>query len=146
MKFEGILFLLNKPPAQSPRGCRGHKILFTPATIEKALEQLPGKPLFSSQCLTTHDITNPIGIIEKAFIVGDMFCISGSMHEEKFISQHLNASGETLGLSFDVLNANIEDLRQVIWTCIKADFIGATMLLQSKAAYREDCLFWFVED
>jgi hypothetical protein len=145
MKFEGVLFTLHKPSKVAPSGAMGHKVLLSEQAIQCGLEQLPGTPLFSSICLTTHDRSDGaiIGRITKAFIVGDMFCISGTI--DSYRSRlRLSASEEPFGLSYDLESVQVIDSRALIYTVGDAIFVGATVLYQRVAAHREDCLFWVV--
>jgi hypothetical protein len=144
MKFEGVLFIINKPSTIFPTGARGHKVILTKEAIQQGITQLPGKPLFSSECLKTHNSDRKVGVIEKAFIVGDMFCISGGISEDYSASLQILASEEILGLSYDLSSAHIYDKFADIFEVTSVTFLGATVLLQSKAAHREDCLFWVV--
>ena len=144
MRFEGVLFIVGKPSKVPPRGSRGHNVILLPSAIEDALRDLPGKELDSSECLSTHNRNNKIGRIERAFIVGDMFCIAGECYNRGDNIIQLQASGERLGLSYDILNGHVDDMRNLIYRVSRATFIGAAVLKQSKAAHRGDCLFWLV--
>jgi len=42
----------------------------------------------------------------------------------------------TMGMSWELADAHVEDMRAEIWTLTRATFTGAAILLREKAAYR----------
>lgn len=144
MKFEGIVFKINQASRVAPKGASEHRVKLLDTAIQQGLEQLPGRPLFASKGFLTHNRNSPIGIIEHAFIVGDMFCISGHLNTQLTWPLSLQACNEPLGLSYDITNAIILDMAAPIFEISKAKWLGVTVVRQRKAAYREDTLFWLV--
>ena len=140
-RFQAVLFIVGMPTVLSPCGARGRRILMKQGAVDCALRDLPGKPLYRSRCLKTHDRSNQIGTIESAFIVGDMFCIAGEVFEGQEIS--LAACEETMGVSYEANNCHVVDMRpERQWEIGRAEFVGAAVLLQKRAGHKERCLFW----
>lgn len=51
--------------------------------------------------------------------------------------QEMEAHGdETLGMSYELADAHVEDMRAAEWRLTKVTFTGAAILLREKAAYR----------
>jgi hypothetical protein len=46
-----------------------------------------------------------------------------------------NADGE-MGMSYELADAHVADMRAQVWTLTRATFTGAAILLREKAAYR----------
>jgi hypothetical protein len=110
--------------------------------IKKSINSIIGKPLFAEKNLIHHDRFNSIGVIDEAGVTGDLVWIKGSLFSWHSICLSLSASEEILGVSFDAENARIVDMRKSIWELQHIEFVGATVILQKHAAYRQDCLFW----
>jgi hypothetical protein len=45
-------------------------------------------------------------------------------------------SGGEMGMSYELADAHVADMRAAVWTLTQATFIGAAILLREKAAYR----------
>ena len=43
---------------------------------------------------------------------------------------------EAMGMSWELADAHVEDMRAEVWTLTRATFTGAAILLREKAAYR----------
>jgi hypothetical protein len=43
---------------------------------------------------------------------------------------------ETMGMSYELADARVEDLRAEVWKLTRVTFTGAAILLREKAAYR----------
>lgn len=139
--FKAVLFIIGKPSIDNPSGSRGRKVRLSPAAVEHAMRDLPGKPICRSGCLKTHDNNNQIGEIQRAYAIGDMFCIEGEIFDQHAVD--LDACTEPLGVSYDARNCHVRDVRErEVWVVEAGDFIGVNVLLQRKAAHRENCLFW----
>jgi hypothetical protein len=50
-------------------------------------------------------------------------------------SVRANDSGE-MGMSYELADAHVADMRAQVWTLTRATFTGAAILLRDKAAYR----------
>jgi len=47
-----------------------------------------------------------------------------------------SASARQMGMSYELADAHVADMRASIWTLTRATFTGAAILLRDKAAYR----------
>ena len=143
-RWSGVLFIVGKPSATSPSGARGHRILMASGAVAGAIEQLPGKPLWAHD-LRTHEreISNQVGIIETAEVVGDKFMVSGEWFGRNPERIDLAASEEPLGLSYDAhcSNGDYRGWGSPILTVDRATFHGAHVVLQAKAAHKQDTSF-----
>jgi len=45
-------------------------------------------------------------------------------------------SAEAMGMSYELADARVEDMRAEIWKLTRVTFTGAAILLREKAAYR----------
>ena len=140
-KWSGVLFIVGKPSATSPSGARGHQILMASEAVKMALEHLPGKPLWAALDLSTHrsEIAGQVGIVETAELVGDKLTLSGELFERDNVD--LAACAEPLGLSYDANGCHVPDMRPFLWTIDRANFFGVTVLIQVKAAHKQDTSF-----
>ena len=48
------------------------------------------------------------------------------------------ATSCAMGMSYELADAHVADMKADIWTLTKATFTGAAVLLRDKAAYRGD--------
>ena len=143
MRFSGVLLIADKPSTKPPSGARGHRILVTKGTLRKSIKSLIGAPLWASSCLSKHDrISNRVGTIHEATLDEDFLIISGEIDrsDDRFLS--IQASQETLGLSFDALDCTVKDMRERVWVLDSVNLIGATVLYRRKASFRKDTIFW----
>ncbi len=46
------------------------------------------------------------------------------------------AGQELMGMSYELADAHVADMRAQVWTLTRATFTGAAILLREKAAYR----------
>lgn len=142
MKFTGVLFTIGRKSTMPPMGARGHKIHLLDSFIQHALTQLPGLPLFASDCLELHT-KEKIGIIEKTEILEDLFVVYGSISEIN-TKQNLNlqACNETLGMSFDAVDCIVKNMYSSVYELESATFLGATVVKQNKAAFSANTIFF----
>src|ERR1700743_1707197 len=45
-------------------------------------------------------------------------------------------AGDDMGMSYELADAHVADMRAQVWTLTRATFTGAAILLREKAAYR----------
>jgi hypothetical protein len=156
MNFHGILFNTNKASQKACSGSRGHRVLLEECVIANALMQLIDKPIWMAEkniykysenlsCHSAHTTKDSdiIGYIKHTEIIGDKFCIHGSIvvsDASRLVK--LQASQEILGLSYDANECLIDDLNEEIWRVHDATFIGVNVLPQNTTAYGTDTLFW----
>ena len=73
---------------------------------------------------------------------GRRLLVSGFLFARDFpemeakVTQVAASSGGELGMSYELADAAVADMRAPIWTLTRATFTGAAILLREKAAYR----------
>src|SRR5258706_1292798 len=134
--FTGVLTRVDEPSDRAPAGARGHRVVLTRAAAEVALPSLIGMALDHTPKLDGHDARRKIGIITSADIVGKQIVVSGYVFARDF--PELMAEwkrGVKLGMSYEVADARVEDVRAAVWRLVEVTFTGAAVLLRDKAAY-----------
>ncbi len=137
--FEGVLTLVDAPSDKAPSGARGHRVVLTREAADTALPSLLGMAVDFKTGWDGHDAKQKCGIITAAQIDGDAIHVSGYLFARDFaeMMQEIHAHGdETLGMSYELADAHVENMRAEIWRLTKATFTGAAILLRTKAAYR----------
>ena len=142
LPFEGCLTLLDVASDKAPSGARGHRVILTRAAAEAALPSLLGMAVDYKAGWDGHDARQKCGIITAANINGNKLMVSGYLYARDFPEMEARvgtlAAGVTsdMGMSYELANAHIADMRAPIWTLTRATFTGAAILLRDKAAYR----------
>ena len=139
MPFEGVLTLVDQPSDKAPSGARGHRVVLTREAAEAALPSLLGMAVDFKAGWDGHDAKQKCGIITAAEIEGDEVKVSGYLFARDFseMMTEMHAHGdEALGMSYELADAHVADMRAEVWRLSKATFTGAAILLRSKAAYR----------
>jgi hypothetical protein len=147
--FRGVLTLVDTPSDKPPAGSRGHRVVLTRTAAERALPSLLGMALDYSPMLDRHDVRRKIGVITRAEIVGKAIELSGYLFAKDFpeiVRQiesgvlHAGAArrrpASPLGMSYEISDASVADVREKIWTLTHVTFTGAAILRRDKAAYR----------
>ena len=136
--FEGILCTLDQPSEKSPTGARGHQIILTSFAAERAISGLIGAPVNYTENWQGHDIFTTIGLISKAFTENQKLKVRGYLLTAKYpkIIDQIKSLEESLGMSYELRDARVEDMRKPVWTLTRVNFTGVAILLQNKAAYR----------
>ena len=87
-----------------------------------------------------HDARQKCGIITAAEVDGRKLVVSGYVFARDFPEIELQAAkgdaGAALGMSYELADAHVADMRAQVWTLTRATFTGAAILLRDKAAYR----------
>ncbi|HEV2134202.1 MAG TPA: hypothetical protein VGR47_08055 [Terracidiphilus sp.] len=141
--FEGVLTVVNAPSDKAPAGARGHRVILTREAAEKALPSLLGMAVDYRPGWDGHDARRKIGLLTEANLVGDRLVVRGYLYARDFPEaadaiRECAASGpEALGMSYEVADARVEDMRAEIWKLTRVTFTGAAILLREKAAYRQ---------
>lgn len=140
LAFEGVLTLLDTPSDRSPTGARGHRVILTRAAAETALPSLMGMAVDYKIGWDGHDNRQKCGIITHAEISGDRVLVGGFVFAKDFpeIEQRLRLPGDAdgvMGMSYELADAHVADMRAEIWTLTRATFVGAAILLRDRAAY-----------
>jgi len=136
--FEGVLTRLDQPSDKSPRGALGHPVILTSAAAQDALPTLVGMAVNFSETFDDHDVRQKCGVITAAAIVGDELRVQGHLfcHDFPEVAEEMKKPNANMGMSYDMVNARVQDLRAPVWLLISVTFTGAAMLKQSKAAYK----------
>lgn len=142
LPFEGCLTLVDVPSDRAPSGARGHRVVLTRAAAEAALPSLLGMAVDYKAGWDGHDARQKCGIITSAHVEGQRLMVSGFLFardfpelERKMCSVKANAPDE-MGMSYELADAHVADMRAQVWTLTRAVFTGAAILLREKAAYR----------
>ena len=135
--FTGVLTTLDSPSDRPPAGSRGHRVLLTKSAAEQALPSLIGMALDYTPAFDGHDSRRKAGIITSADIVGNELIVSGYLFARDFpdLMRELRAGSGKLGMSYELADARVRDIRTPVWTLDEATFTGAAILLKKKAAY-----------
>jgi hypothetical protein len=142
--FRGVLTLIDVPSDRAPAGARGHRVILTKAAAEGAIPSLMGMAVDYSPEFDRHDSRRKVGLITQAEIVGKKLELSGFLYAkdfpdivEKIASGKLAAQESALGMSYEISDAIIADMRASIWTLTRVTFTGAAILRRDKAAYQD---------
>jgi len=160
--FKGVLTIVDVASDKPPAGARGHRVLLTRRAAEAAIPSLLGMALDYAPALDRHDVRRKIGVITRAEIVGREVEVSGFLYARDFPeivreierktptlaqrtrkdrapSYRLDGRGArpstSLGMSYEIADAQIQDIRASVWVLNKVTFTGAAILLREKAAY-----------
>ncbi len=147
LPFEGCLTVVDVPSDKAPSGARGHRVVLTRAVAEAALPSLLGMAVDYKAGWDGHDARQKCGIITGARLepegVGRRLLVSGflfardfpELEREQKLGEVAAAAGE-MGMSYELADAHVADMRASVWTLTRATFTGAAILLREKAAYR----------
>jgi hypothetical protein len=140
LPFEGVLTLLDVASDKAPSGARGHRVVLTRAAAEAALPSLLGMAVGYKSGWDGHDARQKCGIITSALVDGQRLTVAGFLFARDFpefgpgMDSRLEASA--LGMSYELADAHVADMRSQVWTVTRATFTGAAILLRDKAAYK----------
>jgi hypothetical protein len=163
--FRGVLTLVGVVSDKAPAGARGHRVVLTRAAAEAALPSLLGMGLDYSPSFDRHDSRRKVGVITGAEIAGREVELRGYLYAKDFpeivreiakgsdrpawqaagrpqirnpgLSRSMQASRTRLGMSYEIADARVADVRANIWTLTQVTFTGAAILRRDKAAYRD---------
>ncbi len=137
--FEGVLTVVNTASDKAPSGARGHRVMLTREAAEKALPSLLGMAVDYRPGWDGHDARRKIGLLTEADVVGTRLMVRGYLYARDFPEVALAIvahAPEKLGMSYELADARVEDMRAEIWKLTRVTFTGAAILLRDKAAYR----------
>lgn len=141
LPFEGCLTLVDVASDKAPSGARGHRVVLTREAAEAALPSLMGMAVDYKAGWDGHDARQKCGIITAAEVDGRKVMVAGYLFARDFPEmearvQGLAGDGGLMGMSYELADAHVADMRASIWTLTRATFTGAAILLRDKAAYR----------
>ena len=137
LPFEGVLTLVDVPSDKAPSGSRGHRVVLTRQAAQAALPSLLGMAVDYKTGWDGHDARQKCGIITSAEIAGKQLTVAGFLFARDFpeLEQKVQVEG-IMGMSYELADAHVADMRAPIWSLTRATFTGAAILLRDKAAYR----------
>jgi hypothetical protein len=141
LPFEGVLTLVDVASDKAPSGARGHRVVLTREAAEAAMPSLLGMAVDYKAGWDGHDARQKCGIITGAELDGRRLAVSGFLFARDFpeMAGRLEAEGSNagvMGMSYELADAHVADMRAQVWTLTRATFTGAAILLREKAAYR----------
>jgi hypothetical protein len=137
LPFEGVLTLVDVASDKAPSGARGHRVVLTREAAEAALPSLLGMAVDYKAGWDGHDARQKCGIITAAELDGRRLTVAGYLFARDFPEMESKIQGEgAMGMSYELADAHVADMRAQIWTLTRATFTGAAILLREKAAYR----------
>ena len=137
--FEGVLTVVNAASDKAPAGARGHRVMLTREAAETALPSLLGMAVDYRPGWDGHDARRKIGLLTEANVVGQRLIVRGYLYARDFpeVARAIKAHApQALGMSYEIADARVDDLRAEIWKLTRVTFTGAAVLLRDKAAYR----------
>lgn len=138
MPFEGVLTVVNEASDRAPSGARGHRVMLTREAVESALPSLLGMAVDYRPGWDGHDSRCKIGVLTEAELVGRKLVVKGYLYARDFpeVAQAIQAqSPGALGMSYELADARVENMRADLWKLTRVTFTGAAILLREKAAY-----------
>jgi hypothetical protein len=139
LPFEGVLTRVDEASNKPPSGARGHRVILSRAAAQAALPSLMGMAVDFARGWDGHDARRKCGIITQADLDGNCLRVSGYLYGKDFpeVEERMRRSTPgTMGMSYEIADAHVEDLSAEVWTLSRATFTGAAILLREKAAYR----------
>lgn len=139
VSFEGVLTVVNSASDKAPAGARGHRVILTREAAEKALPSLLGMAVDYRPGWDGHDTRCKVGVLTEANLVGNRLVVRGYIYARDFpeVAKTIKAHApESMGMSYELADASVEDMRAELWKLTRVTFTGAAILLREKAAYR----------
>jgi hypothetical protein len=139
VSFEGVLTVVNTASDKPPSGARGHRVMLTRQAAEQALPSLLGMAVDYRPDWDGHDARRKIGLLTEADILGNKLVVRGYLYARDFpeVAKAIQAQApQAMGMSYELADASVEDMRAEIWKLTRVTFTGAAILLREKAAYR----------
>ena len=137
--FEGVLTVVNAASDKAPAGARGHRVMLTKEAAEGALASLVGMAVDYRPGWDVHDARRKIGLLTEANVIGSRLMVRGYLYARDFpeVAAAIQAHApEAMGMSYELADARVEDMRAEVWKLTHVTFTGAAILLRDKAAYR----------
>jgi len=136
LPFSGVLSLVDIPSDKPPSGARGRRVQLTHGAAREALAGLVGMAVDCRASWDGHDARRKIGVIVLAYLDGKAIRVEGFLYAHDFPEVVEAIRAQELGMSYELADARVEDMRQEVWKLTRVTFTGAAILLKEKAAYR----------
>lgn len=140
--FDGVLTVVDVASDKAPTGARGHRVMLTREAAQSALPSLLGMAVDYRPGWDGHDARRKIGLLTEANLAGHKLVVRGYLYARDFpdvadaIRATAAASPQAMGMSYELADARVDDMRAEIWKLTRVTFTGAAILLREKAAYR----------
>jgi hypothetical protein len=131
--FEGVLTVVNAASDRAPAGARGHRVMLTKDAAEKALPSLLGMAVDYRPGWDGHDARRKIGLLTEASVIGRRLMVRGYLYARDFpeVAEAIAAhASESMGMSYELADAHVEDMRAEVWKLTRVIFTGAAILLR----------------
>src|ERR1022692_3219807 len=128
--FEGVLTVVDAASDRAPAGARGHRVMLTREAAERALPSLLGMAVDYRPGWDGHDARRKIGVITEANVEGWELTVRGYLYGRDFpeAAEAIRDSAPgAMGMSYELADAQVADMRAEIWTLTKATFTGAAI-------------------
>lgn len=116
ISWKGIICPVGRPSVRPPGGARGHKLIVSRNAAEKMVKLSIGTPIWDSHPCRKGDFKE-IGVIEECEIVRNKLVARGRSYR-KYPSNIQASRQPKLGMSFDIGEGKIADVRAEIWTLV----------------------------
>lgn len=137
LPFDGVLTLVDVASDKAPSGSKGHRVVLTHDAAMAALPSLLGMAVGYKAGWDGHDARQKCGIITAAELCGRELVVSGYLFARDFPEMDATLGHDgAMGMSYELADAHVEDMRASVWTLTRATFTGAAILLREKAAYK----------
>lgn len=137
--FEGVLTTVDEPSTRPPSGAKGHRVILSSRAAKEGLPSLLGMAIGFTPGYDGHDVRRKCGLITEADVIGRELRVKGYVYGRDFpevVKQLEQGEPGSMGMSYELADAQIEDMLADVWTVKRAMFTGAAVLLRDKAAYR----------
>jgi hypothetical protein len=114
-------------------------VILTREAAKKALPSLLGMAVDYRPGWDGHDARCKVGLVTEAGLIGNRLVVRGYIYARDFpeVAKSLAAyAPESMGMSYELADARVENMRAEIWKLTRVTFTGAAILLRAKAAYR----------
>lgn len=138
--FEGCLSVFDEPSDKPPSGACGHRIVLAGDAVKEVLPSLLGMGVNFKSGWSGHDVRQKCGLITSARLEERQIIVAGFIYAADFPEVEEQASKRELGMSYELKDATISDMREGIWKVSRFIFTGAAILLREEAAYKKS---WF---
>ncbi len=138
--FEGVLTFVDVASDRAPSGAKGHRVILAKNAATDALPSLLGMAVDYCPTWDGHDARRKCGIITEAHVEDRELRVVGYLFGRDFpeVEKQMAISVQgSMGMSYELADAHVEDMRADVWTLSQVTFTGAAILLKSKAAYRD---------
>lgn len=137
--FAGTLAILDEPSDRPPSGARGHQVILTRKAAQDALWSLIGMGVNVHSNASKHGAEKKDGVIDHAEIIGNTIYVRGYLFGRDLpgVVSALQAGAESWGMSYEVADAHVDDMRAAIWTISAVTFTGAAIMPLDKVAYKK---------